>query len=39
MEKIYSFYGTKNSLEGTWTADLGVDGIVTRAFDGNGKCP
>ncbi len=40
MEKIISFYGnkSKNGLEGTWTADLGADGIVTRAFDGNGKC-
>lgn len=29
--------GSKDALTGTWTGDLGADGIVTWTFDGNGK--
>lgn len=29
--------GSKDALAGTWTGDLGLDGIVTWTFDGSGK--
>ena len=29
--------GGKDALAGTWTGDLGLDGVVTWTFDGNGK--
>ena len=29
--------GSKDALAGTWTGDLGADGIVTWTFDGKGK--
>ena len=30
--------GESDGLTGTWTGDLGGDGIVTWTFDGNGSC-
>ena len=30
--------GSKDALAGTWTGDLGLDGIVTWTFNGSGKC-
>ena len=29
--------GSKDALAGTWTGDLGMDGIVPLTFDGSGK--
>ena len=29
--------GSKDALAGTWTGDLGLDGIVTWTFDGSGN--
>ena len=29
--------GSKDALAGTWTGDLGLDGVVTWTFDGSGK--
>lgn len=29
--------GSKDTLAGTWTGDLGPDGVVTWTFDGSGK--
>lgn len=29
--------GSKDALAGTWTGDLGPDGVVTWTFDGSGK--
>lgn len=29
--------GSKDALAGTWTGDLGLDGIVTWTFDGSGE--
>ena len=29
--------GSKDALAGTWTGDLGSDGVVTWTFDGSGK--
>ena len=29
--------GNKDTLAGTWTGDLGLDGVVTWTFDGSGK--
>lgn len=34
---VFAACGSKDALTGTWTGDLGADGIVTWAFDGNGK--
>lgn len=30
--------GSKDAVAGKWTADLGVDGVVTWEFNGSGKC-
>ena len=30
--------GSKDALSGTWSADLGDDGVITWTFDGKGKC-
>lgn len=30
--------GNKDALAGTWSADLGDDGVITWMFDGKGKC-
>lgn len=30
--------GKKDAVAGTWSADLGVDGVVTWTFDGKGSC-
>ena len=29
---------SKDALSGTWSADLGDDGVITWTFDGKGKC-
>lgn len=29
--------GSKDALSGTWSADLGDDGVITWTFDGKGK--
>ena len=30
--------GSKDALAGTWSADLGDDGVITWTFNGKGKC-
>ncbi len=30
--------GSKDAVVGTWTGDLGLDGVVTWTFDGKGGC-
>ena len=30
--------GSKDALAGTWSAELGADGLITWTFDGKGKC-
>ena len=30
--------GSKDALAGTWSAELGADGVITWTFDGKGKC-
>ena len=30
--------GSKDALAGTWSADLGEDGVITWTFNGKGKC-
>ena len=30
--------GKKDAVAGSWSADLGVDGVVTWTFDGKGSC-
>ena len=30
--------GSKDVLAGTWSADLGEDGVITWTFNGKGKC-
>lgn len=30
--------GSKDAVAGTWTGDMGLDGIVTWTFDGKGGC-
>lgn len=30
--------GSKDAVAGTWTGDLGLDGVVTWTFDGKGGC-
>ena len=30
--------GSKDAVAGTWSADLGDDGVITWTFDGKGKC-
>lgn len=30
--------GSKDAVAGTWTGDLGADGVVTWTFDGKGGC-
>ena len=30
--------GSKDALAGTWSADLGMDGVITWTFNGKGKC-
>ena len=30
--------GSKDALGGTWSAELGADGLITWTFDGKGKC-
>ena len=30
--------GSKDVLSGKWSAELGVDGVITWTFNGNGKC-
>ena len=29
---------SKDAVAGTWSADLGLDGVGTWTFDGSGKC-
>lgn len=30
--------GSKDALAGTWSAELGADGVITWTFNGSGKC-
>ena len=30
--------GSKDALAGTWSAELGADGVITWTFNGKGKC-
>ena len=30
--------GSKDALAGTWSAELGADGVITWSFDGKGEC-
>ena len=30
--------GSKDALSGTWSAELGEDGVITWTFNGKGKC-
>ena len=30
--------GSKDALAGTWSAELGADGVITWSFNGKGKC-
>ena len=30
--------GSKDALAGTWSAELGEDGVITWMFNGKGKC-
>ena len=30
--------GSKDALAGTWSAELGADGLITWTFNGKGKC-
>ena len=30
--------GSKDALAGTWSAELGADGVITWTFNGEGKC-
>ena len=30
--------GSKDALAGTWSAELGADGVITWMFNGKGKC-
>ena len=30
--------GSKDVLAGTWSAELGADGVITWTFNGKGKC-
>lgn len=30
--------GSKDAVAGTWSADMGADGVVTWTFDGKGGC-
>ena len=30
--------GSKDALAGTWSAELGEDGVITWTFNGKGKC-
>lgn len=30
--------GSKDALAGTWSAELGEDGVITWSFDGKGEC-
>ena len=30
--------GSKDALAGTWSAELGEDGLITWTFNGKGKC-
>ena len=30
--------GSKDAVAGTWTGDMGLDGVVTWTFDGKGGC-
>lgn len=30
--------GIKDALAGTWSAELGADGVITWTFNGSGKC-
>ena len=30
--------GSKDTLAGTWSAELGADGVITWSFNGKGKC-
>lgn len=30
--------GSKDAVAGTWSADMGLDGIVTWTFNGKGSC-
>ena len=31
--------GSKDALAGTWSADLGDDGVITWTFNGKGNAP
>lgn len=35
---VFAGCSSKDALAGTWTGDLGADGIVTWKFDGKGGC-
>ena len=30
--------GSKDALAGTWSAELGADGVITWTFNGKGEC-
>ncbi len=30
--------GSKDALAGTWSTELGADGVITWTFNGSGKC-
>ena len=31
--------GSKDALAGTWSAELGADGVITWSFDGKANAP
>ena len=38
MTLLLAACGSKDALAGTWSAELGADGVITWTFNGKGKC-